>query len=222
MPVTSAAAVVASATTMAPSETAPAPASAVWASAERDVAGQQRGLRVLVVAVDDRLRLAGDLQDQRLAVGGEVRADPTDHVVAVAFQRLAVERVGDDLPGAQVLRDHPVDQFGDGRVDLAFGVGHDLAFEGQARVLRADQVEDAPEADVLVEEAVGAFVQAVDDVLDAGDVAAELLAHLGLVPAQIGLDALDRRGVAFQQGASRSSTTAARRGSAAVRRRRAG
>ena len=47
-----------------------------------------------------------------------------------------------------------------------------------------DQVEDPPDPDVLVEEAVGALVQAMDDVLDAGDVGRELTAHLRLVPGQ--------------------------------------
>ena len=114
-------------------------------------------LCVGVVAVDLFLGPLRDRFEQRAAVVAELAADLADHLLFVLGQAAAVDVVVDRFPGAQILLDHPVDQLVDRGVDLLLGVADDLALELGPDLVLVEQVEDAAEADRLLEELVAAL-----------------------------------------------------------------
>ena len=195
---TSTATVLAAATIKAPSPTAPASATATVRDRVAHRVGELFRLPVEVVALDLLLGPRGDRLEEGPAVVAELTADLADEPFFVLRQSPAVDVVGDALPDPQVLLDHPVDQLVDDGVDLLLGVGHDLALELAPDLVLVEQVEDAPEADRLLEEFVAALQHAVDDVFDPRQVIAELAAHVVLIGDQLALDVVDRRDIVAQ------------------------
>ena len=103
------------------------------------------------------------------------------------------------LPLAVVAVDEPVDQLVDVAFDGAAGVGEDAALELAAQLLTVHQLDNARDAQVLVEEAVAAFGHLVEDVVDAVALVAEVAAHVILVGSQLLVDGVERLEVAFEQ-----------------------
>ena len=77
-------------------------------------------------------------------------------------------------------------------VDLLLGVADDLALELGADLVGVEQIEDAADADRILEELVAARVHLADDVLDPGQVIGELAAHVLGVELELAVDRLDR------------------------------
>ena len=128
IPVTSAAAVVAANVTMAPRPSAVAPAAAAAATALRALSASCCASRLLVVRVDDPLRLAADGVDQARAVVVKLAGVFADDPVLVLPPALGEMR-GDRLPLPQVRGHQPVDQLPDLPLDLLRRVGDDLLLE---------------------------------------------------------------------------------------------
>ena len=64
------------------------------------------------------------------------------------------------LPLLELLRHHPIDELQRMRLDLRRRIGHDLTLKHALDAVGVDQIEDAAQADGLVEEAVAALRQA--------------------------------------------------------------
>src|SRR5215210_7562436 len=140
MPVTSTATVLAAATTSAPSPTAPASATATVATAFRtdwanSFASASRSYR----STSSCVRLAADLADEPFFV---------------LSQSPPVDIVSDALPYLQILIDHPVDQLVHDRIDLPLGTSHDLPLELAPDLVFVQQIEDASQADRLLEKGI--------------------------------------------------------------------
>jgi hypothetical protein len=73
----------------------------------------------------------------------------------------------------------PVDQLVGVAVDLARGVGDDLALERGAQLVAVDQIENVPDAQRLVEELVAALGEGVEHVLHMAEMILEVAAHVG-------------------------------------------
>src|SRR5699024_5856603 len=125
------------------------------------------GVRVGVVALDFLPGAFGDGLEHRATAASALTANLADNLRRISAQAAAIDVLVVGSPDAKILLDHPVDQFVDGVVDRALGIADDFFLELTTDAVGVQEVEDATDADGLLEKLVTPGVHAVDDVLDA-------------------------------------------------------
>ena len=85
-------------------------------------------------------------------------------------------------------------------LDSPAAVGENTALELASQAFGVDQLDDAGNAQVFVEEAVAAFRHFVKDVIDAVALVAEVAPHIVLVGRQLLVNGVQRLEIALEQG----------------------
>ena len=118
--------------------------------------GERLRLGAPVERLDDALRLTADRLEERAAIGLE-RAHVLPAQEAAAMRAAALRELrGEALPLPQVLLDEPVDQLGDAALDDRRSVGDDPLLELPLDSRTVQQVEDAPDAQGVLDEGLAA------------------------------------------------------------------
>ena len=94
-----------------------------------------------------------------------------------------VQEGHDPLPLPMLAVDDPIDQVRDLPLELEGRVGHDLALEGLTHLCAVGQVEDAADAQPLVDKGDAAVGHLVEDRVDLAQPVAEIAPHVLFVDA---------------------------------------
>ena len=95
------------------------------------------------------------------------------------------------LPLAQVFGHQPVDQGADLLLDLVGGIGHHLPLELALDALGVDQVQDAGQAQRLVEIDHAPVVHRQQHLLNVRQPVVEIVLHVAAIYLELPLDILD-------------------------------
>ena len=115
------------------------------------------------------------------------------------LERAALDELHHGLPLAVVALDQPVDQFVHMMLDRTAAVGQHPALELTPQPLAVHQLDDADDAQFLVEETVAPLCHLVEDVIDAVALVTKVSPHIGLVGRQLLVDDVQRPKVALEQ-----------------------
>ncbi len=121
---------------------------------------------------------------------------PDDSPVFLA--RPPGEMLMDGLPLAQVGFHQPIDQLVHFLFDLAGKVGHHLPFELLLDAGLAQEIEDPPEAEGLVEKNLTPLLHSHENVIDVGHAESEVALHILLIEFQLGFHVGQKIQVGFE------------------------
>src|SRR5919108_1289560 len=103
------------------------------------------------------------------------------------------------LPLTEILVDEPIDQLRDAALDLLRRIGDDLLFELALHARAVQQIEDAADAQRVVEVAMAAGLHLDEHFLDRAHAQIESAPEVGAVLDELPLDLVERGHIARQQ-----------------------